>query len=62
MDENIEVQTHVIIEDRNSEMEEMNKRPDEIKKKEVVTLKIDIDLARKMAEVDNEILEYSVHL
>ena len=62
MDENIEVQTHVIIGDRNSEMEEMNKRPDEIKKKEVVTLKIDIDLARKMAEVDNEILEYSVHL
>ena len=57
---NKEVQTNVTIED--TKMEETNKRQDEIKKKEVVTLKIDIDLARKMAEADNEILEYSVHL
>ena len=61
MGENKEVKTKVTIEDRNSETEETNKRPDEIEK-EIVILKIDIDLARKMAEVDNEISEYSVHL
>ena len=60
-----EVKTSVIIEnhgDRDIETDETDERPNEIRKKEAMTLKIDIDLARKMAEADNEITEDSVHL
>ena len=64
--ESNEVKTKVTIENRNSESEDtdMNKHY-EMNKRESVTLKIDIDLARKMAEKDNEITEEytcSVHL